>query len=182
MMDERYDNGVRVAYQPNRLDTWATEHRLRLDRRHYMSDIDQLLNVSGMNTANGLFVEYALPRTAPEQPTLLDCEPLCRHGIVALFGKKDTEAGLNSDSSKRSRHFYRWLCQLVGRHQPTRPKFIYVVGRGYPYKVFGCNVDTGQLFDAGHITQDNWTIMWKTLGLEKVRSELEHWLERPPLA
>lgn len=163
MIGERLPNGVRARVDGHG-DPWADAHRVALDNRHYLTDLDGFA-CHIVDSHDRIFAEY--------ERAGIDGE----YGLVAIFERKATY-GTTEWNGAESAAFLRWLCRALGpRVQPVRPRFFYVFGldRG-PWDLQEIDIRTGAAKgQIRHLTELHWGPHWQELGLEASHRAIREW-------
>lgn len=160
-------------------DGWANQHRESLPQSHGMLDIDYICGMAifGQETSDRLFLEYKPDEFSKNRCTVR------RFGVAAVFDRKASEADAFDGKSTLSLAFYLDLCRVYGERQEVPPKFFYLIGgRNPPWRMIGIDINTGKPNGANAVLGcEDWTHVWKELGIDDVREAIRKWLFPPQI-
>lgn len=168
----RNGNGVKTR-RDGRGDAWAAAHRDELGSRFLMQDVDASFGalVFGHNTGEKLFLEYVPDDYQNRTKATRD------FAVVAMFDRKNSEAAAFANSNLVSRAFYLWQCRVFGTIQPIPPRFYYVIGNQQPpWRMVEIDILSSKQIATASVSVGDWTTVWSSLGLIKLRNELVQWI------
>ncbi len=142
-------------------DAFANSHRTELPSNYLMTDFDYIFGVQtfGVNSENSFFSEYAVRKN--------------KVAFVAMFDRKNTRHAMKYGNTKP---IYLSLCKSVSKDQLLPCRFFYVIGQKAPFTFIEIDINNGNVINETEL--NNWTEIYKTLGLTDLRKQLTNWLEK----
>ena len=171
---ERNNQGIKVRLD-GAGDSWANQHRESLPKEFYFQDVDALFGtvVFGHNTGERLFLEYVPDNYKNRNNQVRE------FGVVAIFDRKSSRNAAFGNHNRVSMGLYLWLCRSLGKIQPIKPKFFFVIGgQSPPWTMIEIDIETGEKIREAIIDTSDWSNIWAELELIDLRNEIVKWLNK----
>lgn len=129
-----------------------------------MQDIDGIMwCFRKKETEDNLYMEYAVGEDE-------------QYAVVAVFDRKKQFSDLDSEKTSKTDPFYRYQCRVNSLVQLVPCRMFYIIGgNDPPWHIIEVDIHTGQRGAATEFTRDTYEQLWISLGLYKLRDELNKW-------